>query len=243
MKKILAIAIALVMLCACTFSVSAAETTLDDIDTGNWWTNLGNVFPVTEDGVTITFTSTSYETAVNNWECPAVITFTSDNAVIGGDNYVEYWIHRADNWGWSAAIGNSPFGDMNSDDTNADNIAALAAKGITIDRSFGEGDIWTDVPGYFKAGVEMTVTAKLVDGNAVVSISHERITNTITMPVDISRTTYICLTGEHCNLTNVKVSTPDAPDAPPVTGDMAGVVIAMMVASGAALVVLKKKKF
>lgn len=243
MKKILAIAIALVMLCACTFSVSAAETTLDDITFGAWWTNHDNVFPITEDGVTITFTSTTEAAATDAWCVPSAIIFASDDGKIWGGNYVEYWIHRADNWGSCTVGGHSPFGDMNSDDTNPDNIAALAAKGITIDRSFGAGDIWADILDYFKGGVEMTVSAKIEGENVVLTIAHERITHVVTLPVDTNRTNYLCLTGEKCALTNVKVSTPDAPDAPPVTGDMAGVVIAMMIASGAALVVLKKKEF
>lgn len=249
MKKILALAIAVMMICVCAFSVSAAQTTLSDVDCAGWWTAHSEGVEITAEGVTITFTSTSYETATENWHGPLWILYTGDEAKVNGAGYVEYWVQRGDNYGWCVA--SQYYGvDLN----RWSDAAALADKGISFTDAFAEGFDWANYLAALKAGAEVKITAQLDGSNVLVTTEVAGITNNATLPIDASKPVYLSLSGELAKLTNIVVTTADAPvdpeptpdpepnpNEPPKTGDMIGVVVALMAISGAALVTLKKK--
>ena len=238
MKKILAIAIALVMLCACTFSVSAAQTTLPDSDGNAWWVNHTAGIELTEAGEVITFTCTAYETASTNWHGPLWVLYNGDEAKVNGAGYFEYWTGRGDAWGWALKSSWGIEGDGTFDANSPD---LMTQSGISQVAAFSESwGSWDAYQAALKAGTEGKMTVKLEDGKAVIILEIAGVTTTTYMPVNTTKPVYVSLFAEQATLTNIKVGTPDAA---PETGDMAGVVIAMMVASGAALVVLKKKEF
>lgn len=235
MKKILALAIAVMMICVCAISVSAAETTLADVDSPAFWGAHSSGIEITAEGVDITFTSTSYEDAANNWEGPMYILFTDTEPKVNAtlDQYKEYWVQRGDNWGW---IGETNTGDM----------AAVNALGITMVSTCADWDaLWANFVANCKAGCEVKIHAELQEGNAVITMELQGLSMVTTVPVDTDKPVYLALSGEKVKLSNIKAVTPDAepeePIGPPATGDFIGIAVAMMAASGAALICLKKK--
>lgn len=244
MKKILTIALVLVMLSICALPVFAAEKALPDLDCAGWWTAHSEGIEVTAEGVEITFTNTSYEAAASNWNCPIYILYTGEEAKVNGAGYVEYWVTRGDAYGWGNAACFGVTGDLNTDVNNAAAVANMAAAGITFSSTGIDGWVgWENFVAALKAGGPVKITAKLVDGKAHVVFEINGLQSTLDMPVDTTKPVYLSLSGEMTNLTNIVVKTPDAPNPndPPVTGDMMGVVVALMAISGTALVVLKKK--
>lgn len=253
MKKILALAIAVMMICVCAISVSAAQTTLPDSDGTAWWVNHTEGVEVTEEGVEITFTNTTYADATANWNGPLFVAYTGSEAKVGGADYVEYWVTRGDIWGWGNAAYYGVTGDLTPDVNNATAVANMAAVGITfttnLDESWGSWDQYLTA---LKAGAEGKITAKLVDGKLEATMTIAGATSTVVLPVDTTKPVYISLFAELAKLTNIVVTTnepapeptPDPepnPNDPPVTGDIFGVVVALMAISGTALVSLKKK--
>lgn len=236
MKKILALAFAVMMICVCSISVFAAETKLPDSDGTGWWVNHTDGIEVTEKGVEITFTSTTYESAAANWNGPLYVLYTGDEAKVNGAGYVEYWVGRGDAFGWGNA---GYYGATGTLDTDPNNAANLAAAGITFSSTGIDGWVgWDNFVAALKAGAEGKVTAKLADGKVHVVMEINGLQSTLVAPVDTTKPVYISLFAELAKLTNIVVTTPD--DAAQ-TGDMISVVIALMAISGTALVSLKKK--
>lgn len=250
MKKLLAILLAVAMVMSIALVASAAETTMPDLDCAGWWTAHTAGVELTETPTTITFTNTTYADAADNWNTALWILYTANEAKVNGDGYVEYWVHRSDNYGWgnagyyTAALPADTFLNTAFPDN-------LAANNITWVGEFAEG-CWENWVADSKAGAEGTVTAKLDgNGNAVITISYHGVTNTVTLPVDTSKPVYLSLTGEKCKLSNIKVSVPDPAPVEPApddsnakTGDNTNIIAlaAAMVLSVAGVAVLVRKK-
>ena len=177
MKKILALAIAVMMICVCAISVSAAQTTLPDSDGTAWWVNHTEGVEVTEEGVEITFTNTTYADATGNWNGPLFVAYTGDEAKVNGAGYVEYWVTRGDIWGW----GNAAYYGAN-----------MAAAGITfttnLDETWGS---WEQFLATLKAGAEGKITAKLVDGKLEATMTIAGATSTVVLPAMPGRTLFL----------------------------------------------------
>lgn len=235
MKKILALAIAVMMICVCAFSVSAAETALPDVDSPAFWGGHSAGIEVTAEGVDITFTSTTYAEATDWFHGPIYILFTADEAKVNGAGYAEYWVQRGDNAGWSPLA------------NTWEGMATLNGAGITMESTCENWDaLWATWLDNLKAGCEVKIHAELQENNAVITMELQTLKMVTTIPVDTTKTVYLSLSGEKATLTNIVVTTPDAPvvpepNDPPVTGDIFGVVVALMAISGTALVSLKKK--
>lgn len=241
MKKTLALALVVMMFCLCAFTVSAAETTLPDSDGTAWWVNHTEGVEVTAEGITVTCTNTTYETAVENWNGPLWVLYTGDEAKVNGAGYVEYWVQRGDNYGW-CVVGQYYNVDLN----RWSDAAALAEKGIYVTDAFADGFDWANFQTALKAGAEVKITAKLEGSNVIITTEVAGVTNTTTLPVDTSKPVYLSLFADQAKLTNIKVTTPD-PSVPvnpslPGTGDAFSIAIALMGISSLALVALKKKE-
>ena len=203
-KKILAGALASVMAVACAANVSALET---ETDSTGWWEGHTSGVEVTADGVEITFTATAHEDATENYHCPLYVVYTGDEAVVNGAGYKEYFVARADIYGWCAAEGTD------------------TAAGLGAGWSWSvEGDTdWDNWVASMKAGVNCNLKATLGNNGVTVVFSANGLTSTAVIPVD-SDTIYISLFGEKCKLTNIKLvdNTPapaPAPDPDPEPGD------------------------
>lgn len=250
-KKFFALALAVVMLVSGAMTTMAATT---ELDCNGWWSGHTEGYEVTADGVTIEFTSTTYETAVNNWDGPLYVLFSADtnntlgNKVTDLAGYVEYFVARGDAYAWSGAgIANADLVGKNTND-------AVYADYYTKDETNAD---WDNFLANAKAGAKGTITAKLEGSNAVVTMDFNTVKTTATIPVDTTKTVYICLTGENTKLTGITevVAEPDTTtpstegttETPvaPEKGDFASVGT-MVVLAGAALIVVafvSKKKF
>lgn len=212
MKKLLAILLAVAMIMGLALTASAKETALPDLDCPGWWSAHTEGIEVTAEGVTVTFTNTTYATAPDvddlgnpaNWFGPLWVLYTGDEAKVGGAGYNEYWVHRGDNYGWCVA--SFYYGaDLN----RWSDAAALAEKGISFTDAFAEGFDWANYLPTLKAGTEVKITAKLEGTNALITTECAGVTNNATLPVDTSKPVYLSLTGQDTTLTNIKVTTPD----------------------------------
>lgn len=204
MKKLLAILLAVAMLLGVALVASAAETSIADLDCSGWWTTHSDGIEVTEEGVTVTFTATTYESATDNWQSAIIVVYSGDEGKVNGSGYSEYWVHRIDQYGWCVA------GQYYNVDLNRwSGEDALAAYGITATSVDSRTDGWANFLTDLKAGVECTLTAKLEGANCVMTLDANGIYSTMILPVDTSKTTYISLSGQDAVLSNIKVTTPD----------------------------------
>ncbi len=200
MKKWIVFVLAAVMVFACAGAASAA--TMDDLDCTGWWTAHTPGVEITEGGVEITFTNTTYDSAENNWNGPIWVLYTGSTTV-NGDGYTECWVQRYDNWGW---IG----------ETNTGDLDAVNALGITYDCSWEDG-AWDDPLGTLKAGCEGTVTAFRSGDTVTVYMTVAGITTTVSVPVATGEAAYLSLTGELTTLTNItyETQTTEEPETDP----------------------------
>lgn len=217
-------------------------TKLDDIDCTGWWTAHSTGVELTETPTTITFTNTTYATAANNWNTALWVLYTGNEAKVNGDGYLEYWVHRSDNFGWgnagyyTAALPADTF--LNTafpDNLTANNIGWVG--------QFADG-CWENWVADSQAGLDGTIVGYLDgNGNAVVSISYHGVTNTLTMPVDTTKPVYLSLTGELTKLTNITATTTEI-NLIPKTADNTNLIAlaAAMVLSVAGVAVLVRKK-
>ncbi len=228
MKKLIAISLAVMLLCVCSISVFAAETTLPDVDSPAFWGAHSAGIEVTAEGVDISFTSTSYEGITLNWEGPMYVLYHGDEAKVNGTGYTELWVQRGDNYGWI------------NGQNNLDHMADLNALGITYESSCADWDaLWANYQTNLKAGCEVKIHAELKDGKAVITMEQQGLKMTTTVPVTAGKPVYLSLSGEKAKLTNIKVTIPE----PDETGDPIAIVVALLAVSGMGITVVSKKKF
>ncbi len=232
MKKLFAILLAVAMVMGLALTASADNS----LDCTGWWTAHTEGVEVTEDGIEITFTNTTYADAASNWNGPLWVLYTGDEAKVNGAGYAEYWVERGDIYGWAGGA----LGAGNSADA-----AALATLGVTHE-AVAPAD-WAAWLTSLKAGIECKLVAKRDGGNIVATLTVGEAVSTVTVPFPADKTAYISLTGELTTLSNITVKTPDPvnPDSSlPSTGDAISVVVALAAVSAfGAAIVLKKKEF
>lgn len=212
-------------------------TTLEDIECAVWWAAHTAGVELTETPTTITYTNTTLEAAVDNWNTASWILYTGNEAKVNGDGYDEYWVHRSDNYGWAGAWGNW---------VNTNDMTAVNALGVTREGTYEEG-CWDTFLADSKAGHTGTVVGYLDgNGNAVVTISYHGVTNTLTIPVDTTKPVYLSLTGDMCNLSNITATTTEI-NLVPVTADNTNLIALgaamILTAAGVVALVVNKKEF
>ena len=199
MKKTLALALAVMMLCVCALTVSAAETTLPDVTFGGWWTAHSQGVQITEEGFTMTFTADTEDGAALNYCVPTLVIHAGAADAVGA----EYWCQRADAWGWL-------YGE-----NVGDHADALHAKGYSWNFVFEDSFIsWENFQATTEAGTQATVTAKLEGSNVQLTYKLAGVINEVTIPVDAANPVYLCITGERCAASNIVVTTPEEETQP-----------------------------
>lgn len=263
-KKLLTVALAATMVMGSVFSAFAAT----EVDCTGWWVAHSDGFEIDADGVEVTFKNTSYDTAAANWNSPAIVVYTGDEAKVNGTGYTEYAVIRSDNFAWAPDGingANTPIGTDGKFIVNTgDGKANWDAAGYTIESTGVPADDaeWATWFAANKAGVDCKVKATKSGSNVVVEFTNGTITSKTTIPVDASKTIYVSLTGELCKLTNITevaasgntndatTTEADNNDAKATsstaakTGDSTTSMIALLavVAVGASLVVLATKR-
>lgn len=235
MKKLFAILLAVSMIMAVAINASAAETTLPDQTFTAWWTGWSQGIEITAEEVTITFDADTDDNTAANYCTPSLVIHSGTADTIG----TEYWVQRSDAWGWCYA--------QNVGDHAAELNALGYSWNYTFEESFGS---WDNFQAVTKAGTTGSITAKLVDSNAVIVYKIAGVVNEVTIPVDTTKPVYLALTGESVALTNIKVVTPDAVVEPTTTpdttnpkdGDSISVIVALMAVSACGIAVVAKKK-
>ena len=203
MKKILAIALAVVMIMSLAVFASAAETTLPDVTFGGWWSAHSQGVQITEEGFTMTFFADTEDGAAANYCTPSLVIHAGSADTLG----TEYWVQRADAWGWL-------YGE-----NIGDHAAALGDKGYSWSYTFEEGFTWENFQATTEAGTSAEVTAKLEGNVAVITYKIAGVINQVNVPVDAANPVFLCLTGERCTVSNIVVTTPDAPAEPVAVED------------------------
>lgn len=143
---------------------------------------------------TFTFDAKSKLSGENGqvYYCPVYVVYTNSEAKVNNDSadYKEYFVCRADNYGWTSA-GNTFEGTQGAGylfETNA----------------VPEGDDWLAAyKATMAAGTKGTITAKLSGNNVIVVYDIAGVKTTSTIPVDTSKPVYLGLTGEQVDVTNI----------------------------------------
>lgn len=227
----------------------ATEPVIDEtpaewvVDCPAWWGGHTPAVKVSETRQSWSFTNTTYESAVDNWDTATVVVWRSDDGVMMGSGYLEELLVRSD----SFAVSEEYFwGSAGQDSVNTKNYPADWAAWL-------EGN---------KAGAECTITTQIVNSHIIVGFTNNGVTNVYCVPMNLASTgdVYLSVTGEECTLTNwhatanhidISQAVTYAENADPSdpgnasTGDssMIGFMVIIMISSFAALVVLTKRRF
>lgn len=163
-------------------------------------------FPVTEEGLEITFKSRS--NGDKNWDAPIVVAYTGsgDAPEIGGSGYVEYAVIRSDNFALNGV--NKPEDFVF---TGAENI---------------NWDTWR-ASNRSENGANCKVSAVKKDGKIYIEFTNDSITSLSSFTPSGEGEVYIGITGENCVFGNTlpELEDPDDPttpptdETPPPTGD------------------------
>ncbi len=249
MKKLIAISLAVMLLCVCSISVFAAETTLPDIPVSAWWTTWSSGIEIPAEGVVITFTAKAGADAKDNWNGPSYFLYSANVPNAGGVGpwtapagheetygYAEHWIQRGDSYGWHL----SP-DTHNSALTEAINALGIyyTANSFSADAN-GDGDVWDDYRAALLAGVECKITAKRTGDEVEVVMDVAGCVSTVKAAVEAGKTAYLCLSVDNAELKNIKVNVNKGSDE---TGDPIAIVVALLAVSGMGITVVSKKKF
>lgn len=100
MKKLFTL-IAATMMAASTMFAGTTVGATDNSD--GWWTAFSDYYTLV-DGQTATITFTNYSDKALNWHNWLLV--VTNNEERGGDDYAEYFVLRADNYGWGAQYEN-----------------------------------------------------------------------------------------------------------------------------------------
>ncbi len=192
-----------------TLSTVSASTSVSDVDASGWWVSHSEGIQL-EDGIktTITFTGTTYDSASYNWNAPIYVVYTADDYFYGGadisstEGYTEYYVMRADVYGWEGA-------------------GSLGASYETISTP-ADWDAWLTES---KAGMEGTITATLDDSTLTVDYVYGDAETVATITVDASKLVYLSLTGEECEVTDISYDMENAKTVTDLTATITDVQI------------------
>ncbi len=252
MKKLIAISLAVMLLCVCSISVFAAETTLPDIPVSAWWSNWSSGIEIPAEGVVITFTAKSAEGSTANYNGPCYFLYSATTPNAAGTEgvgpwtapagyeetygYVEHWIQRGDSYGWHLSL--DTHSSAHTDAINALGIY-YTANSFSADAN-GDGDVWDDYRAALLAGVECKITAKRTGDEVEVVMDIAGCVSTVKAAVEAGKTAYLCLSVDNAELKNIKVNVNKGSDE---TGDPIAIVVALLAVSGMGITVVSKKKF
>ncbi len=240
-KKLFAVALAAVMVVSS--AVSAMAESIADVNASGWWVAHSKGVEITEAGVEISYKSTTDATATANWNAPIYVVYSADAAFAPADGamtcntaagYAEYWVMRADNYGWAGAgLGAG----------NTASATDLETLGVGFENNAADKD-WTNWVAENQAGVNGKVTAKKTAADKVeVTFDHNGVKSTCTIPVPADKTIYVSLSGELCTLTNITAEAIPAGSTTPTTGDMTAVLpVAVLAVAAMAVVVVMKRR-
>lgn len=158
----------------------------ETLECGDFWTTFSQAFELTTDELVITCTTKN--NGDSNWNNLLYVIYNSeDTKVYPGDSeqatsgfYSEYWVARADNFGWGL--------------------------GEITETNVGEDFDWETWLAATQEGATVTITAKLDGDNAVITLECAGVKYTSTVPVDTSKPVYLALTGEKCTLSDLTVN-------------------------------------
>lgn len=152
-----------------------------NLECSTFWTAFSQSFELSEEPLALHVTTKSNGTS--NWENLLYVIYNSADAKVynaGTEGYTEYYVGRADNFGWGS--------------------------GQITETTFAEGFDWAAWFAATQKGAEVTITAYLDGDNAIVTLECAGVTYTTTTPVDIAKPVYLALTGENCTLSDLTVN-------------------------------------
>ena len=205
-KKLVAGLLAGVMVLGSAINVSAA-TKLNNgtLKCADWYATRTKGVALSTNKTTITFKATSTDASAN-WNCISYCVFnSSDGNFYAGDSddfksksETEYIVTRADDWAWS------PNGTTAWTDDGL--TAGAMGSGYKVVKYTAPED-WSTYLAALKKGVDCTIVAQLNSKKDKATVTYtvgKVASTTIEIPVKSSKTTYIGLTGEKCNATNLQ---------------------------------------
>ena len=162
----------------------APQGDLPNLQIDGWRTDTSGGIPLAGKTV-ISFHSRSLPTARLVWHCPFILIFSSDNALVTGENYREFGLIRLDGENWLS-------------DTHAENI-------IEAEQT-KEFKGWNEWKEKHKEGLDITVT--LVREGNTVTMDTENLglaLHTRTIIRDSVGELYAAITGDQCAVTDIHI--------------------------------------
>lgn len=158
---------------------------LPNLDCTGWWLEHTEGIPITEEPVHITFHSTSYPEARENWNTPLIVLFSALDRLVNGVVYTEYSVTRSDAYGWGENAENYSYESQFADEWTS----------------------WEDWLDANKKGVDCSVTAVRDMDTILVTQENHGITVSTCMDIPISADLPVCiaLSGELCSISNIRI--------------------------------------
>lgn len=200
---------------------------LEDLTCAGWWTSHSEGVKI-EAGKTYTWNYTAKSTdSTNNWYCPVYVVYGGTEAKVNGEGYKEYFVNRADNYGWCGA------------DWDFVNTLGTLPDGWSYEvvKTYEEAE-WPTFREALAKGTDCTITAYLSGKTLVVKMTTVDAVNVANIPVDTSSNVYLSLTGEQATLTDITVTVKTIP----TKGDLNMVLPLVLVLFGGAVVIVASKK-
>lgn len=166
----------------------APKGDLPNLQIDGWRTDSTGGIPMKGKTV-ITFHSRSLPMSRLIWHCPFIVIFTSDNALVTGDNFREFGLIRLDGETWKS-------------DIYAENI--IEAEQTANFKG------WNDWKEKNKEGVDITIT--LVREGNTITMETENLglaLHTKTVINDETKDIYAAITGDQCAITDIHISASD----------------------------------
>ena len=161
-----------------------AEADIPDLDCTGWWTAHTNGIEVDENGISLTFKNTSYESAAVNWNTPLYVVYTNNEPKVNNasPDYKEYMVRRSDNFTLEAF--------QNS---------------TTSVSEFPANFDWAVWLGDNKKGADdYQISAIRTDDTVLVKFISHGIVSYSAIPVEKGKPAYLSLTGDNCKLSEIK---------------------------------------
>ncbi len=162
-------------------------TSIADLTCVGWWAAFTEGIAIADD-TQVVISGVTTNNSIYNWDNMIYVLYSGNNTV-GNDGYVEHFVGRADNYGWS--------GDYNTASGLPDGMTYTSVSNPADD------DAWAAWLAATQEGEEVTITATYKDGVISVETVCGDVDYIVTYTVTDAQDYYIALGGEDCTLTDL----------------------------------------
>ncbi len=167
-----------------SFIKGCPEGDVPNVEVDGWRTDATPGIPI-EKGMILTFHSQSLPTARMVWHCPFVSVFSSNDAKVNGEGFLEYLLLRLNGENWES-------------DEHVENKVQFRHT-----EAFSDWNVWKEKN---KEGLDYTVRIERIENKIIIETETLGVAiRSVTTINEYKNDVYIALTGDQCAITNIRV--------------------------------------